>query len=431
MSVRIRRYPKQPVWALSLLSMAVAIVWTAHFLPAQEVAAPTDASFDQIVKPFLKQNCVRCHNVDNSTAGIRVDLLDAKFDDNQVKIWEAVQHRIRAGTMPPKGMPQPTAAERQQMNEWIGPRLEIARLRPAPKNGLVRRLTVAQYRNTLRELLLVDTDLTSILPPDAVSKDGFLNNRDTLQLSPAADGGLFRDRGESARPRDRRSGHRSPRSRISAWISAPASIPRRCRRSWCSEPEARCWRTQTFWSRNSRPPSLSPSNRSSCAPNIGSSKDTGETIRSAAGGITTASTTLCSRICAEARAIRKEAPGALFPQGLLLRPAIPTEEMFDDDGTYGPKANFKISLRELPDEGRFRVTVTAAKYNDGLLLDPGARAAQTSKGIVWNSVKTPGTRNHSRRPAFTRWTSTRRKASRPLPTRRALLKGSPERGRAG
>ena len=54
------------------------------------------------------------------------------------------------------------------------------------------------------------------------------------------------------------------------------------------------------------------------------------------------------------------------PQGLLLRPAIPA-----DDFTYGPKANFKISLRELPDYGRFRVTVTAAKYDDGLLLDPG------------------------------------------------------------
>ena len=64
-----------------------------------------------------------------------------------------------------------------------------------------------------------------------------------------------------------------------------------------------------------------------------------------------------------------------MPQGLLLRPAIPSDEMFEGDGTYGPKANFKISLRELPDDGRFRVTVMAAKYNDGLLLDPGAPPA--------------------------------------------------------
>ena len=64
-------------------------------------------------------------------------------------------------------------------------------------------------------------------------------------------------------------------------------------------------------------------------------------------------------------------PYGTVPQGLLLRPAIPNDEIFGADGTEGPKANFKISLRELPEDGRFRVTVTAAKYNDGLLLDPG------------------------------------------------------------
>jgi hypothetical protein len=64
--------------------------------------------------------------------------------------------------------------------------------------------------------------------------------------------------------------------------------------------------------------------------------------------------------------------------------------MFDEDGTYGPKANFKISLRELPDEGRFRVIVSAAKYNDGLLLDPGA-TAQNANGVVWNAANAAGT----------------------------------------
>ena len=53
-----------------------------------------------------------------------------------------------------------------------------------PKNGGARRLTVAQYRNTLRELLLLEDDLTEVLPPDAVSRDGFVNNQETLALSP-------------------------------------------------------------------------------------------------------------------------------------------------------------------------------------------------------------------------------------------------------
>ena len=92
--------------------------------------------------------------------------------------------RLREGSMPPKGMPQPSSDDRQKIVEWIAKALEAARLRPAPKDGMVRRLTVAQYRNTLRELLLLDDDLTGGLPPDAISKDGFVNNKDTLQLSP-------------------------------------------------------------------------------------------------------------------------------------------------------------------------------------------------------------------------------------------------------
>ena len=140
---------------------------TARFLPAQATGAPAplEPSFEQYVKPFFQQNCITCHNSDMGTAGIRVDQLDAKLEDRHIPAWEAIRNRVRAGTMPPKGLPQPSSADRQRMVEWIGNALEVARLRPAPKNGLVRRLTVAQYRNTIRELLLLDDDLTAQSSP--------------------------------------------------------------------------------------------------------------------------------------------------------------------------------------------------------------------------------------------------------------------------
>ena len=80
------------------------------------------------------------------------------------------------------------------------------------------------------------------------------------------------------------------------------------------------------------------------------------------------------------RGYPKGQPYSTVPEGLLLRPAIPNDELFRLDGTYGPKANFKISLRELPDHGRFRVTVTAAKYDDGLLLDQDDEAQPGDRG---------------------------------------------------
>ena len=101
---------------------------------------------------------------------------------------------------------------------------------------------------------------------------------------------------------------------------------------------------------------------------------------------------LCLRTCAGAAGIQKVWPTARLRRVCCLRPAIPSEEIFDADGTYGPKANFKISVRELPDHGRFRVTVVAAKYRDGLLLDPGAKEQAGGEGaVVIADPKTPGT----------------------------------------
>ena len=147
-------------WAVGLV-IIVGGGLTGRYLSAQAVTPPvSEATFEKVVKPFLAKNCLPCHNSDVGTAGVRVDQLTAKFDDQQVKTWEGIRRRVGGGTMPPKGLPQPPCAERQRVTEWIARGLEVARLRPAPKNGLVRRLTVAQYRNTLRELLLLDDDLT-------------------------------------------------------------------------------------------------------------------------------------------------------------------------------------------------------------------------------------------------------------------------------
>ena len=388
MSARTPWLQMRPLWAFSLVSIA-ALALTAYFPPARAVAAPADTSFEHFVKPFLNQNCLRCHNVENSTAGIRVDLLDATFGDDQIRMWNAVQRRIRGGTMPPKGQPQPAGAERQKMAEWIGHGLEVARLRPAPKNGLVRRLTVAQYRNTLRELLLIDNDLTAALPPDAVSKDGFLNNRDTLQLSPLLMEAYF-EIAEKALDHaivDPASKPSIQNFRVDLGSGVnPAPLPEKLVLGAGS---------QLLENSDVLVTQLTPSKSFGFEPFFMRTKY--RFIEGYRGNDTVRGwrdyDSIYHAVFADMRGSAgypKGSPWSTVPQGLLLRPAIPTEEMFDADGTYGPKANFKISLRELPDHGRFRVTVTAARYNDGLLLDRGA-VAETGQGVVWRSANAPDT----------------------------------------
>ncbi|MFM7928675.1 MAG: DUF1587 domain-containing protein, partial [Pirellula sp.] len=79
----------------------------------------------------------------------------------------------------------------------------------------------------------------------------------------------------------------------------------------------------------------------------------------------------------------------LLPDGLALRSAIPSPEIFGESSTYGPQANFKLSLRELPERGRFQVRVTASKANDLLLIEPNANGwipnMRPSASLTWNS----------------------------------------------
>lgn len=368
--------------ALALILFA-GLAWTTRLLLAQsapgspaQAPARIAAAFERSIKPFLNKNCVQCHNADNPTAGIRVDQLDASLDDRHIRIWEGIRHRVANGTMPPKGLPQPPAAERQTTTEWIAHALEVARLRPSPKNGIARRLTVAQYKNTLRELLLLDDDLTEALPPDAISSDGFVNNKETLQLSPLLIE-AYMEIAEEALTRAIVDPNSKPkiqnfRMDLGAGIN-PQPVPEELILGANSE----LLKNPDFLV-------TQPAPAKPFAFDPVAMRTKYRFIEGYAGNDTVRGwrdyDSIYHAVFACMRGSRGYPKGqayATVPEGLLLRPAIPNDELFTEDGTYGPKANFKISLRELPDHGRFRVTVTAAKYDDGLLLDAGDAAQAT------------------------------------------------------
>jgi hypothetical protein len=348
--------------------------------------------FEKFVKPFFDQNCMLCHSTDVATAGIRVDQLDASFEDRQIRPWEAIRQKVGDGTMPPEGMPQPSPAERQQMVDWITQNIEAARVRVAPKNGLIRRLTVAQYRNTLKELLDLEDDLTNGVPPDAVSRDGFVNNQETLHLSTQL---------------------------LESYLEIADLALTRAIVDPKTNPSIQDFRMDLGKSVNPEPfvGQLNLGADSALLDN----KDVLVTqppltkpfafdrhmmqtkyryIEGYQGNDTVRGwrefDSIYHAVFADMRGSKGYPKGQAFnlvPEGLLLRPAIPNDEMFGTDGTYGPKANFKISTRELPDDGRFRITVTAAKYNDGLLLDSGAQtqAADVPDAVTIRNPATPQT----------------------------------------
>jgi hypothetical protein len=338
------------------------------------LAAAEQGTFKTNIQPLVQKYCQRCHNVDKMTSGIRVDQLDGLLEDRHLFLWKDILKQVADEAMPPEDEPQPTAQERKLLVDWIKQALITARSRNTAKNGSVRRLTVAQYRNTLRDLLGLEDNVADILPADGVSKDGFLNNGQTMELSPLL---------------------------IEAYFEVAENALDRCIVDESSKPSIQKFRMDLGAGINAEPfpQPLILGALNHLLPN----QDFMVTQLTAQkpfdfdpffmrtkyrfnegyqGNSTVRGWRDYDSIYHSVFACMRGKPGypkglayQTVPEGLLLRPSVPSAELFQVESTYGPQANFKISLRELPDHGRFRVTVKAAKYNDGQLLDPGTESA--------------------------------------------------------
>ena len=359
---------------------------------AQASADEFAEAFNKHVQPFFAQHCLRCHNVDEMTSGIRVDHLTSAMEDKHLRLWDGIRHQIERKAMPPNDEPQPSDAERQQIIDWITRGLDEARKRPTPKNGGVRRLTVAQYRNTIRELLLLEDDVADVLPPDAVSRDGFVNNQDTLTLSPLLLE-TYLDIAEQALDRVIVDPETKPVIQNFRMDLGAAINPEPC-------PDNLILGADSLLLNNA---DLMVTQLTAKKPfdfNPFAMQTKFRFIEGYQGNDTVRGwreyDSIYHAVYACMRGTHgypKGLPYSTVPEGLLLRPAIPSVEEFGVESTYGPKANFKVSLRELPDYGRFRVTVTAAKYDDGLLFDPGAPTgnAETANAVTCLNPTTPQT----------------------------------------
>jgi len=100
-------------------------------------------------------------------------------------LWEKVIRRVRAGEMPPKGMPRPNAEVIATVTGWIENQFVIAdRTTPAdPGHLTAHRLNRVEYDNTVRDLLAVHFKPSVDFPADD-SGFGFDNIGDVLSVSP-------------------------------------------------------------------------------------------------------------------------------------------------------------------------------------------------------------------------------------------------------
>ncbi len=146
----------------------------------------SDASFEKSIEPFLKSNCVTCHNSKLKVGGLSLDAYrDSKSALQDRELWEKVVQKLRTGQMPPKGMPVPPADQIASVTGWF--ETQFARLdrnmKPDPGRVTARRLNRVEYNNSIRDLVGVDFKPASDFPADD-SGYGFDNIGDVLSLSP-------------------------------------------------------------------------------------------------------------------------------------------------------------------------------------------------------------------------------------------------------
>jgi len=104
--------------------------------------------------------------------------------DPAAETWEKVVRKLRAGAMPPAGMPRPDQATMEHFVETLEASLDrSAAEKPNPGRTPVHRLNRAEYANAIRDLLTIDVDVTGLLPADDESY-GFDNIAETLRMSP-------------------------------------------------------------------------------------------------------------------------------------------------------------------------------------------------------------------------------------------------------
>jgi mono/diheme cytochrome c family protein len=132
--------------------------------------------------------CVSCHSDAQKTRGtvpVAFESLDLAKVGADAAMWERVVRKVRAGVMPPAGMPRPDRATLDGLAGWLEGRLDLAAAaNPNPgRTESLHRLNRSEYRNAIRDLLGLDLDVSPLLPPDD-SSYGFDNIAGVLKLSP-------------------------------------------------------------------------------------------------------------------------------------------------------------------------------------------------------------------------------------------------------
>lgn len=163
--------------------------FVVFFVPSFLFALPARSADWKAVQPMLAAKCYECHNADKMKGDVDLKQFAANPDvPANFEIWNTVKDTIENGDMPPRKSKQLTPAEKVGITSWVQAAIhQLAEAKSGdPGQVTMRRLTNAEYDNTIRDLTGRDYGLAKEFQTDGGGGEGFTNTGDVLFMSPAA-----------------------------------------------------------------------------------------------------------------------------------------------------------------------------------------------------------------------------------------------------
>jgi hypothetical protein len=155
--------------------------------PASAPGLSTDAQ-----NQLVKQYCTGCHSDRGKAGGLSLANFDATQIETSAEVGEKMIRKLRAGMMPPPPARRPDADTMNAFVTALETKIDTAAaLNPNPGWRPFQRLNRSEYARAVRDVVGIDVDVNSFLPPDTISA-GFDNISDVQNFSPTLMEGYLR-----------------------------------------------------------------------------------------------------------------------------------------------------------------------------------------------------------------------------------------------
>lgn len=167
-----------------MLTRAISTIVLLSLILVRSIAQDQQ-KFEAEIRPVLDKKCFECHNTGNPKGGVNLDnYKEVGRIINDGQFWLKVLDQIKTRSMPPKTEKPLSEGDYHTLVDGINEILQSSLQQKSPGRVVIRRLSHAEYRYTVLDLLNVDFDAKNYFPSDGSGGGGFDNQSRALFFTP-------------------------------------------------------------------------------------------------------------------------------------------------------------------------------------------------------------------------------------------------------